>query len=72
MDSFLTQKYCDRCGNSLASGRIMSMYNKECICMNCKEKEKQRKDYSSAVDADINEIKKGNYNFEGIGLSERS
>ncbi len=66
MDKFFTQEKCDRCGNSLKAGRIMSMYNEDCICMECKDKEKKRQDYNDAVKADIEEIKKGNYNYKGI------
>lgn len=44
------------------------MFNEQVICMVCKEKEKKRPDYKDAVDAEIAEIKKGNYNFKGIGL----
>lgn len=67
MDKFFTQKHCDRCGGSLSGGRTMSMFNEDCICMECKEKERQRADYGKAVEADHTEIKKGNYNFKGIG-----
>ena len=67
MDKFFTQKHCDRCGGSLSDGRTMSMFNNDCICMECKEKERQRADYGKAVEADHAEIKKGNYNFKGIG-----
>lgn len=70
MDKFFTQKNCDRCGGSLECGRTMSMYNKDCICMACYEKEKQRPDYNEAVETDHAEIKRGNYNFEGIGYSQ--
>lgn len=66
-DRFFTQKYCNRCGGDLSGGRIMSMYNEDCICMECKRKEEQRSDYKQALDADHEEIKKGNYNFKGIG-----
>lgn len=66
MDKFFTQKTCDRCGGSLEKGRIMSMFNTECICMDCYKKEKQDKDYEKAVKADHEEIKKGNYNYKGI------
>lgn len=52
MDRFFTQKHCDRCGGSLEGGRIMSMFNEDCICMDCKEKERQRADYNQAVEAD--------------------
>ncbi len=67
MDTFFTQSTCDRCGGSLKDGRTMSMFNTDCICSKCKEEETKRPDYNKAVDADNNEIKKGNYNFEGIG-----
>ena len=68
MDKFFTQERCDRCGGSLKGGRIMSMYNEDCICMECKRKEQERSDYRQAVEADHAEIRKGNYNFKGIGL----
>lgn len=67
MDRFFTQTRCDRCGGSLEGGRIMSMYNTDCICMECKRKETLSDDYGKAVEADHNEIKKGNYSFKGIG-----
>ena len=70
MDRFFTQSYCERCGGSLKDGRIMSMYNKQCICMKCKADERKRKDYKAALDADNAEIKKGNYNFTGIGMTK--
>lgn len=68
MDKFFSQTHCDRCGKSLEAGRTMSMYNEDCICLKCKEEERGRSDYNKAQDADIEEIKKGNYNFKGIGL----
>ncbi|TYS69726.1 gamma-glutamylcyclotransferase [Sutcliffiella horikoshii] len=66
MDKFFTQTHCDRCGGSLKGGRIMSMYNTDCICLSCKDKESKRDDYGEAVKADHEEIKKGNYNYKGI------
>lgn len=69
MDTFFTKKFCDRCGESFAGkSRIMSMFNTDCICMNCKEKEKHLPNYKTAREAEINEIKSGNFNFAGIGL----
>ena len=67
MDRFFNQKYCDRCGGSLEGGRIMSMFNEQCICMSCKDKETKDSEYEKAVEADQEEIRKGNYNFKGIG-----
>ncbi len=69
MDNFFSQEYCDRCGGSLKDGRIMSKYNTDCICMSCKEKETKRADYKTASDSEISEIRKGNYNYKGIGFN---
>lgn len=66
MDRFFTQKYCDRCGGSLAGGRIMSMVSTDCLCLTCKEQEKLRGDYQAAVEAEHAEVKKGNWNYKGI------
>ncbi len=67
MDKFFTQKHCDRCHGSLDGGRTMSMFNEDCICMECKYKETQRDDYGDSVAADHEQIRRGNYNFKGIG-----
>lgn len=61
---------CDRCGQKTNGVTIMSMYNEDIICMACKENEKKRADYKDAQDADIAEIKNGNYNFKGIGYNK--
>ncbi len=66
MDKFFTQQFCDRCGKSLKGSRIMSMFNEECICLECKDKERKDPDYQKAVEADVQEIKRGNYNYKGI------
>ena len=68
MNTFFTQKTCDRCGSSLSNGRTMSMFNKECICMKCKDKERNRSDYKKATNAVRKEEQNGNRDFEGIGL----
>ena len=72
MDKFFTQKNCDRCGGDLSEGRTMSMYNEDCICIECKGKERKRSDYKQASDADNEQIKQGNYNFGGIGYTEET
>ena len=66
MDKFFTQQHCDRCHKPLTNGRIMSMFNEQCICMECKELEKQDSEYQKAVETDRAEIKKGNYNQKGL------
>ncbi len=42
------------------------MFNTDCICLACKEKEMARSDYAKAVKAEREELKKGNYNYKGI------
>ncbi len=69
-DQFFEQKNCSRCGNSLDGGRIMSSFNEDVICMDCKAKERKHPDYQKAVEADNAEIRKGNYNFKGIGFKK--
>lgn len=59
---------CERCHKPTNGRTTMSMYNEEIICMGCKDKERQRPDYNDAVEADNAEIRRGNYNFKGIGL----
>ena len=66
MDRFFIQKNCDRCKNHLRNGRTMSAFNTQCICMECAEKERTDPEYKKAKDAEIDEIKKGNYNYKGI------
>jgi hypothetical protein len=67
MDDFFKKNFCDRCGAELKV-RIMSMFNEDVICMECKEKETQREDYAYARDVEMEEVRKGNYNFKGVGL----
>ena len=68
MDTFFTQKNCDRCGSSLSAGRTMSMFNTDCICMKCAEEERSRSDYGEACDAEMDAVRHGDKNFRGIGL----
>lgn len=37
----------------------MSMYNNDCICIDCKRRETERADYKTACAADADAIKKG-------------
>lgn len=66
----MQKENCDRCSKPTNGTTIMSMYNEDVICLDCKEEEKKREDYDKAVKADIDEIKKGNYNFKGIGYKK--
>jgi hypothetical protein len=61
-------RICDRCGKK-TEFFIMSMFNTEEICLDCKDKEKKHPDYQRAVEADEAMIRSGNLNFGGIGLN---
>lgn len=67
-DQFFTKTSCDRCGESLAGGRTMSIYNEETICLKCAEAERKRPDYEAARSAEIAACKRGDFNFKGVGL----
>lgn len=58
--------FCERCKKQ-SSITIMSMFNKDTLCMECKEIERNHPDYSTACEAERAEIRQGNYNFMGIG-----
>lgn len=69
MDDFFKKKFCDRCKTSLeGKSFILSMFNMDVICWDCKRKEMERPDYMTALEAVREEERKGNRNFEGIGL----
>jgi len=57
---------CDRCFKS-PTAVIMSMFNEDWVCFDCLEKEREHPDYKKAQEAELNEIRKGNLNFPGIG-----
>ena len=57
---------CERCGKYMKVHTV-SMFNLQKICMECKEEEKKHPRYKEAVEAERAEIKKGNFNFKGIG-----
>lgn len=44
----------------------MSMFNEQCICLNCAEAEQKDPEYQKAIEADHAEIRKGNYNYKGL------
>lgn len=57
---------CDRC-HKPTNITIMSMFNTQTICMDCKDSEKQHPKYKEAQQAELEALKAGNYNFPGIG-----
>jgi hypothetical protein len=46
------------------------MFNEDCICLECSEKEKLHPDYPKARQAEHEAIKRGEYNFKGIGWNK--
>lgn len=44
----------------------MSAFSTACICIPCRNKETQDPDYKRAVEADHEQMRQGNYNFEGL------
>lgn len=71
MDTFFSQTKCDRCGKELTDGRTMSMFNTECICLECTRKEKQMDEYTAACDAENAAVRRGEKNFSGVGLPNK-
>lgn len=65
-DAFVTQRNCDRCHRPLSGGRTMSMFNTDCICMECADAEKADPEYAEAVKAEREQLLRGNRNFKGI------
>ena len=53
-----------------AMGTLMSMFNQDIICMDCKAKEREHPDYGKAEAADVAAIRDGNTKFKGIGKPE--
>lgn len=46
--SFGFESNCERCGEKLEDRMVMSMFNMEIICMECKKAEMKRSDYPVA------------------------
>jgi hypothetical protein len=63
----LIPKSCERC-NKESRRKTCSRFNIQMICMECNDKEKKHAKYKLACEVEFNEVKKGNFNFEGIGL----
>lgn len=60
-------KPCQRCSKE-TSITIISMFNMQEICKECKEAETKRPDYDVAIKADEAAIRSEDLNFRGIGL----
>ncbi len=61
------ENHCARCDKETLA-TIMSMFNTDTLCLECKALEKAHPDYEKARDAESEQVRKGNYYFHGIGL----
>jgi hypothetical protein len=57
---------CDRCGRK-TSITIMSRFNTQTLCMECEGEEKYHPDYKYAAAREMEEVRKGNLNYPGVG-----
>ena len=60
---------CERC-NKEVNTFTMSFFNEDILCVECNEIEKKHPNYEKAKKVEHEEVLKGNYNYEGIGLPE--
>lgn len=58
---------CIRCGNENPKSTIMSKFNFDIICSDCKERETKHPRYAEADKAEVDACLAGNMNFAGIG-----
>lgn len=60
---------CERCGRP-APITTLSYFNTDTLCMGCDARESRHPRYRAAVEADEQAIKRGDFNFPGIGLPD--
>ena len=58
---------CARCKKEVTSF-IMSMFNTDVLCLECKDKETKHPRYKEAQEAERKAVLNGDFNFPGIGL----
>lgn len=57
---------CSRCGKETGT-RTMSIFNTDMLCMACLAKEEKHPQYQEAAAAELAAVRRGNYNFPGLG-----
>ena len=60
---------CERC-NKPTHTTTGSYFNRQMICTSCDHKERSHPEYDRAVNVETQQVLKGNFNYEGIGLPE--
>lgn len=58
-------EFCDRCEKEISSHK-MSWFNRENICLDCQEIEKEHPLYQRAKELENEEVKRGNYDYPGM------
>lgn len=58
---------CERCKKE-TNCTIMSIFNTQTICMECKSKEEKHPEYKIARQAEMSALQNGCRNYPGIGL----
>lgn len=73
MNDFFNKKCCDRCGKSFLDGtpHTMSFMNKDAICMDCRDAEKKHPLYEEARNAELEAVKRGDFNYPGLFYGQR-
>lgn len=60
--------HCQRCGADLVkTGSIVSKFNTDTICLDCKDRERKHPDYPAADAAELAAVQRGEMNFPGVG-----
>jgi uncharacterized protein (DUF983 family) len=57
---------CPRCGDA-KTYKSCSIFNTQMICLNCIKKEREHPDFERARETEIQAVRRGDYNFPGIG-----
>jgi len=65
----MEKQKCDRC-KLKTNSTTMSYFNTQMICWYCEDKEIVHPKYGEARAVENEEVRKGNYNYQGIGLPE--
>lgn len=61
----MNKSQCDRCHGRTDGVTTTSIFNLDTICMSCKNDEKTDPEYDAACKLENEEIRRGNYNFDG-------
>ena len=60
--------HCERCGADLSKvPSIMSKFNQDTICTDCKARERAHPGYKAADEAEVAAVRAGDRNFPGVG-----